>query len=107
MNRFILNLRSFDAASSASQAVTADAHLSKFSAPNFRVPDSFLGNIGEPLDAGATEYTYDDDGYDMQDSNTEDSEMQASPSGQTMDEKLAAGEIVEVGGDIMTGRETY
>lgn len=99
VNRFILNLRSFDAASSASQAVTADAHLSKFSAPNFRVqPDSFLGNIGEPLEAGVTEDTYDDDDYDYdtRGDSVEGNEMQASPSGETIDEKLAAGEIVEV-----------
>ena len=50
MNRFIINLRSLYA-SGLSQCSTRQ-HWSSFSAPNFRIPDSFLGNIGENLQEG-------------------------------------------------------
>ena len=48
MNRFIINLRSLNTAGS-SQGSSARQHWSRFSAPNFHIPDSFLGNIGEDL----------------------------------------------------------
>ena len=48
VNRFIINLRSLNTAGS-SQGSSAPRHWSRFSAPNFRIPDSFLGNIGEEL----------------------------------------------------------
>ena len=51
MNRFIINLRSINTAGS-SQGSSARQHWSRFSAPNFRIPDSFLGNIGEELQDG-------------------------------------------------------
>ena len=51
MNRFIINLRSLNTAGS-SQGSSARQHWSKFSAPNFHIPGSFLGNIGEDLQDG-------------------------------------------------------
>ena len=50
MNRFIINLKSLSTASS-SQGSSAQP-WSRFSAPNFRIPDSFLGNISEDLQHG-------------------------------------------------------
>ena len=50
MNRFIINLRSFSTASSSQDS--SAQHWSRFSVPNFRIPDSFLGNIGEDLQHG-------------------------------------------------------
>ena len=50
-NRFIINLRSLNTAGS-SQDSSARQHWSRFSAPNFHIPDSFLGNIGEDLQDG-------------------------------------------------------
>ena len=54
MNRFIINLRSLSTASGSSQGSSARQHWSRFSAPNFHIPDSesFLGNIGEDLQDG-------------------------------------------------------
>ena len=51
MNRFMINLRSINTAGS-SQGSSARQHWSRFSAPNFHIPDSFLGNIGEDLQDG-------------------------------------------------------
>ena len=51
MNRFLINLRSIDTDPSAS-ANSDPAHFSRFTDPNFRVPPSFLGNIGESLQYG-------------------------------------------------------
>ena len=51
MNRFIINLRSINTASS-SQDSSARQHWSRFSVPNFHIPDSFLDNIGEDLQDG-------------------------------------------------------
>ena len=51
MNRFIINLRSINTAGS-SQDSSGRQHWSRFSAPNFHIPDSFLGNIGEDLQDG-------------------------------------------------------
>ena len=48
LNRFIINLRSL-ATPSSSQGSSARQHSSRFSAPNFHIPDSFLDNIGEDL----------------------------------------------------------
>ncbi|GJE93846.1 hypothetical protein PsYK624_100100 [Phanerochaete sordida] len=91
VNRFILNLRSHDATSGAGNMTTGDARLSRFSAPNFRVPDSFLGNIGEPLEAGQDSGMYDDDeGY-------VEGEMEPETPGET-EEKSA--EEKSVGGDV-------
>ena len=51
MNRLIIKLRSLNTASS-SQNSSARKHWSRFSAPNFHIPDSFLDNIGEELQDG-------------------------------------------------------
>ena len=53
LNRFIINLRSLNSPDS-SQDSSAQQYLSRFSPPNFHVPDSrsFLGNIGEDLQDG-------------------------------------------------------
>ena len=48
MNRFIINLRSIDAPG----PYEADSRWSQFSPPNFRIPESFPGNIGEDLREG-------------------------------------------------------
>ena len=45
----MLNLRSLNT-TGGSQSNSDNQHFSRFSMPNFRVPQSFLGNIGEPLD---------------------------------------------------------
>lgn len=50
MNRFMISLKSCSTAGS-SQSSSAQ-HLSRFSAPNFRIPDLSLGNIGEDLQHG-------------------------------------------------------
>lgn len=47
----MLNLRSLDSA--GTQAASSTRHFSRFSAPNFRMPESInLGNIGEDLSPG-------------------------------------------------------
>ena len=51
MNRFIINLKSLNTPSS-SQGSSGRQDWSRFSAPNFHIPDSFLGNIGEDLQDG-------------------------------------------------------
>lgn len=51
LNRFIINLRSLNTPG-ASQGSSGRQHWSRFTAPNFRIPDSFLGNIGEDLQDG-------------------------------------------------------
>ena len=51
MSRFIINLRSLNTAG-LSQDSSTRQHFSQFSAPNFHIPDSFLGNIGEDLRDG-------------------------------------------------------
>ena len=61
-NRFIINLKSLSSAGS-SQGSSA-RHWSRFSLPNFCVPDSFLGNIGEDLQLdghGRADDNLDDD----------------------------------------------
>ena len=62
MNRFIINLKSLDAVRLSQDSSTLQ-HGSTFSAPNFRIPDSFLGNIGEDLQDGHQQAhsEYDDD----------------------------------------------
>lgn len=50
MNRFIINLRSLSTAGSSQDS--SAQHWSRFTAPNFHIPDSFLGNIGEDLQDG-------------------------------------------------------
>lgn len=59
INRFIINLRTPTAPSYASSAATATtaAHprTRTFSAPAFRAPSSFLGNIGGELAFGGAE----------------------------------------------------
>ena len=61
MNRFMINLKSLSPAGS-SQGSSA-RHWSRFSVPNLRIPDSFLGNIGEDLQHGdePSENNHDDD----------------------------------------------
>ena len=68
MNRFMINLKSLSTTRS-SQGSSA-GHLSRFSAPNFRIPDSFLGNIGEDLQHGHEHADGD---------NEEDHEMRTMP----------------------------
>ena len=62
MNRFIINLRSINTAGS-SQGSSDRQHWSRFSIPNFHVPDSFLGNIGEDLQDGYEPAEDDLDGH--------------------------------------------
>ena len=64
VNRFIINLRSLNSASS-SQGSSARQHWSRFSAPNFHIsgPESFLGNIGEDLQHGQEPADADLDGH--------------------------------------------
>ena len=76
MNRFIINLKSLDTPIS-SQGSSTRQHWSRFSAPNFHIPDSgsFLGNIGEDLQDGH-EPADDDYGHHEMDAiclDTEDS----------------------------------
>ena len=61
-NRFIINLRSLNTPSS-SQDGSARQYWSRFSAPNFHIPDSFLGNIGEDLQDGYEPADDDLDGH--------------------------------------------
>lgn len=59
----MLNLRSLEPRNPGSKS--ENQRFSRFSMPNFRVPQSFLGNIGEPLDySGALvdENEYEDNG---------------------------------------------
>ena len=58
MNRFIVNLKSLNT-SSSSQGSSDRHHWSRFSTPNFHIPDSFLGNIGEDLQDGHEPPDYD------------------------------------------------
>lgn len=51
MNRFIINLKSLNTANS-SQNSSGQQRWSRFSTPDFCIPDSFLGNIGEDLQHG-------------------------------------------------------
>lgn len=59
MVRFMFNLRQL----TADCTVDSDGQrFSLFSAPNFRVPSNFLGNIGEPLEHGQEErYAHEDE----------------------------------------------
>jgi hypothetical protein len=60
MNRFLINLRSLDFAGTAN----SDAqHFSRFSVANFRVPESILGNIGQPLEHSSEQGDADDEAY--------------------------------------------
>lgn len=52
MNRFIINLRSLDTTAEP-QASSHAQRWSQFSVPNFRVPESLLGNIGEDLEVAS------------------------------------------------------
>lgn len=47
VNRFMINLRQVHEADD--MTILGSLHYSQFSVPNFRVPSTFLGNIGEPL----------------------------------------------------------
>lgn len=49
MNRFIINLRTLDTSAMGS---SEEQCFSRFSMPHFRVPNSILGNIGQPLEYG-------------------------------------------------------
>ena len=62
MNRFIINLRSLNTAGS-SQDSSGRQGWSRFSEPNFHIPDSFLDNIGEELQDGHELADGDLDGY--------------------------------------------
>ena len=64
LNRFIINLRSLNSPS-LSQDSSTRQHWSRFSAPNFHVPDSgsFLGNFGEDLQDGREPANADLDGH--------------------------------------------
>ena len=78
MNRFVINLRSLSSPD-LSQGGSARQLWSRFSEPNFRIPDSksFLGNIGEDLQYGHEsaddDYTSNDQTMDTVCPNTEDS----------------------------------
>lgn len=49
MNRFIISLRTLSEPTDSRSSNGVAGRFSQFSAPNFRVPSNFLGNIGEPL----------------------------------------------------------
>lgn len=51
MNRFLVNLCSLDV---SGPPRSASQETSRFSTLNFTVPDSVLGNIGQPLAHGAS-----------------------------------------------------
>jgi hypothetical protein len=58
MNRFLINLRSLDHSSTSN----SDAqHFSRFSARSFRVSDSIIESIGQPLDYGEAQADADED----------------------------------------------
>jgi hypothetical protein len=58
MNRFLINLRSLDHPGTSN----SDAqHFSRFSASNFRVSDSIVESIGQPLDYGEAQADADED----------------------------------------------
>lgn len=60
MNRFIINLRSLNANDSYAGSLARQLGSSTL---NFRIPNSFLGNIGEDLRDGdelTDSYSYDD-----------------------------------------------
>lgn len=59
LSRFLINLRQADSPEDSIQA----SHLSRFSAPNFRVPtlQSIMGNMGESLEYGAEEDEAEED----------------------------------------------
>lgn len=48
-NRFLINLRSISDRRGTTQS---SFHTSRFSVPNFHIPDNILGNIGESLRDG-------------------------------------------------------
>lgn len=48
-NRFLINLRSISDRRGTTQS---SFHTSRFSIPNFHIPDNILGNIGESLRDG-------------------------------------------------------
>lgn len=61
ISRFILNLRRAVHQSAGYVAEpTSGYDSSQFSAPNFRIPPSLVGNMGESLHAGESEDVYDD-----------------------------------------------
>ncbi|GJE85325.1 hypothetical protein PsYK624_014040 [Phanerochaete sordida] len=57
ISRFILNLRraADDSAHLAGASPSSDWEESQFSAVSFRIPTTFVGNMGEPLDIGDVE----------------------------------------------------
>ena len=52
-NRFLINLRSINNPSRTQ--FESSFHASRFSAPNFQIPDHILGNIGGSLQDGDSE----------------------------------------------------
>ena len=53
-NRFLINLRSLNNPSRSHS--DSSFHASRFSIPNFQIPDRILGNIGESLEDGHSEF---------------------------------------------------
>lgn len=51
----MINLRSLNTNANTNSTMSDFQHFSRFSTPNFRMPPSFLGNIGETLDHGLEE----------------------------------------------------
>lgn len=78
VNRFIINLKSLGTAgSSYSSQGSSSRQWSRFSAPNFRIPASFLGNISEDLQDGHELAGADYDSY--QEADAASLSIQGSP----------------------------
>ena len=58
MNRFIINLRSIETSTADPLDPQSNQQVSTL---GFRIPDSILGNMGQPLDYGADEMNGDDE----------------------------------------------
>lgn len=77
-NRFFINLKSVSTGSS-SQGSSDRQHWSSFSAPDFRIPDLSLGNIGEDLQHGYDSKPANDDHGGDQEMDAPSLNIQGSP----------------------------
>lgn len=59
MNRFMLDLRSLNGVNNTDSS-SEYPFQSRASSPDFRIPESVLGNIGEPLQYGQEGFDDDD-----------------------------------------------
>ena len=111
MSRFIINLRSLNTAGS-SQDSSIRQHLSQFSAPNFHIPDSFLGNIGEDLQDGHEPVDNDLGGHHEMDDvffDTEDSPkaVKLGETSITLDSSISRPIDAQVSFHILSGSKRY